>query len=164
MSERPDWVVLADGEQVLWQDSPSVYPMLSTVGKGLAIAVVGVVVWLVAIEMIVVGPSMPSSSPAKLISGLLVALGLLVSSWRAVSWSNTQYLLTTETVYRKRGLLTRTLTSRDLDRVQNVTVTRSGLGHAFSFGNVQVDTLGDGETLVLQNVPNPEQVASRMTG
>lgn len=162
MSERPDLVALADGEQVLWHGRPSMYPVLSTISKGLAIAAIGVVVLLVAIDALVLGPAMPSSAPATLIGGLLVALGVLTSGWRALSWSNTQYLFTTETVYQKRRFPTRTVSSRDLDSVQNVTVTRSGLGRTLSFGDVQIDTLDDTETLILRNVPDPERAASRM--
>lgn len=58
------------------------------------------------------------------------------------------------------SLTTRRIADADLDRIQDVTFTNTGvIGTIFNFGNVFVQTAGETPEFVFENVPNPGKVA-----
>ena len=58
------------------------------------------------------------------------------------------------------SLTTRRIADADLDRIQDVTFTNTGvIGTILNFGNVFVQTAGETPEFVFENVPNPGKVA-----
>ena len=99
-----------------------------------------------------------------LIGGLLALMGLLGIGRSLLAWWAIVYLITSEEVYKKHGLISRTVTNVRLDQIQNTTFEQSVLGRLLSFGSVYIDTAGSGSTeVVLERVPRPQTVVSILT-
>lgn len=162
MSSAPDWVTLTEGEEVVWSGRPSVYPHLAGLVFGVAVVLIGVAVLAGAVDRFV--PEPVPSVAVTAVGGLFVAYGVLSIAKRLVKWLNVRYLITTEEVYHKHGLVSRTVTNLHLDQVQNTTFTESVLGRALSYGDVRIDTAGhQGTEMVFEDVPNPGEVVGRIS-
>ena len=152
MSDVPDWVTVTEGESVVWQGHPS-YHLLT--GSVLFVAVVVATGSFVAVAV----------SPPLNIGGVaLVVLGVVWLVAALIGHRATAYVITSREVYKKTGLLSRTVTTLRLDRVQNTSFDQSLLQRLFSYGDVRVDTAGTDTTeLVLRGVPNPQKVAGLLS-
>ncbi|MFD1586822.1 PH domain-containing protein [Halorientalis brevis] len=161
MVERPGWASLEAEETIQWTGRPVVYPALSTVAKALAVAAIGLGVWLAGEGYVAVGPSMPASAPATLIGSLLAGIGVMGAVTPLLGWAGVGYLVTDEAVYRKRGLLFGSVESCNTDRVRSVTVAQPMPGDLFSYGRVHLAS-PDGE-FVLRHVSDPADVAATIS-
>lgn len=163
MADQPDWVTLTEGESVVWQGRPIIYPYLGGVLTGLVIILLGIGVWLV-VQGVILNFSLPSFIPGGIIVGILVVLGIWVALKPVLDWWSIRYLITTQEVYKKQGLVSRTVKNIALDKVQNTSFTQSVMGRLFSYGNVHIDTAGSGGTeMVFDSVGDPESVVGHIT-
>ena len=148
-----DWVTLTEGEEVLWQGHPSLRLITPSVVVGLVLALGGVVLTVVLTEPTV-----------RWLPLLGVPLGIAVVAWAYVSLVSTRYVLTSEEVYRKRGIFDQSVAQIRLDRVQNTTFSQSPTERLFSYGDITIYTAGsDTMDITLTNVPNPQEVNQRLT-
>jgi len=162
--EPPDWVTLTQGEEVVWGGRPTLLAYTSGVVGGLVLAGLGVAVWLVAGRGAVAGVEIPPDLPGGIVGAALVVLGLYRVARALVDWWTVRYLITTEEVYKKQGVVSRTVRNLRLDRVQNTSFSQSVTGRLFSHGNVRVETAGGGgAALVFRHVPDPETVLGHLT-
>ena len=148
-----DWVTLTEGEEVLWQGHPSLRLITPSVVVGLVLALGGVVLTVVLTEPTV-----------RWLPLLGVPLGIAVVAWAYVSLVSTRYVLTSEEVYRKRGIFDQSVAQIRLDRVQNTTFSQSPTERLFSYGDITIYTAGsDTMDITLENVPSPQEVNQRLT-
>ena len=148
-----DWVTLTEGEEVLWQGHPSLRLITPSVVVGLVLALGGVVLTVVLTDPTV-----------RWLPLLGVPLGIAVVAWAYVSLVSTRYVLTSEEVYRKSGILNQSVAQIRLDRVQNTTFSQSPTERLFSYGDITIYTAGsDTMDITLTNVPNPQEVNQRLT-
>ena len=152
-NEVADWVTLTDGEEVLWQGHPSLRLITPAVLLGLALAGGGLALTFVL------------SDPAVRWLPLLgIPLGLAIVAWAYVSLVSTRYVLTSEEIYQKTGIVNQSVAQIRLDRVQNTTFSQSMTERLFSYGNITIYTAGsDTMDITLENVPNPQEVNQRLT-
>ena len=126
----------------------------------------GIVVRLIASGSLVLDPRL-SALPETIGTtggGLLVLLGAYGVVRAALNWWSRYYVLTTEELYRKRGLVSRTVTNLRLERVQDTTFSQSALGRALSYGDVHVETAsGGGPEITFGGVADPEAVVGEIT-
>lgn len=155
MADNPDvpsWVTLTPEERVLWSSHPS----LRSFGWGIAVAstiaglgLVGVVVFTGLLHLLSFIP----------LCGGLAILGRIYLSYVSIT-----YVLTTDEIYKKTGLLSRTVIQTRLNHVQNTAFTQSFLQRQLKYGTVEIATAGtDGIELVLPAVPHPEQQVGLLT-
>ncbi|MFC7156711.1 PH domain-containing protein [Halomarina halobia] len=144
----PDWVTLGPNEQVVWSGHPSLYPAALSLVAGAVLFLLGPVSFALLPE------------PWSLIGiGLLLA-GIAVALVTYFRHRSTRYVITSNEVYEKRGLLSRQVTSLRMDRVQNTTYEQSFLQRLLSYGDVHIDTAGSGGTeIVFHNVTDPQEVS-----
>ena len=157
MSERndvPEWVTLTEGEAVRWEGHPSLRLVLPTILFGLAIAVAGVVLTAVVL----------SEPPVRWLPLLGVPIGLAIVVWAYVSQRSTHYIITSEEVYRKTGIVNRNVAQVRLDRVQNTTYDQSVLDRLLSYGTITIYTAGsDTMDVSFEGVPHPQRVNQALT-
>lgn len=159
--EQPGWVTLTEGETVVWSGGPSIATVSGTLAVDVVLAVVGL---LATVRAGLFGPfSEPLASLGALPLALVVlALGhaaLAVARWQAI-----QYLVTTEELYRKRGLLSRDVKNLRLGQIQNTGFTQSAIQRLLGYGTVTVSTAGSaGTELAFAGVPDPERVNGIVT-
>jgi len=170
MADAPDWVTLTDGEEVIWAARPSMVPYLTTLIGEFVLIGLGVGLWIGGGFSSLLGVSFDPTIgllPIPLWSALalvLIGWGLLGIASTALDWWSRYYLITTEEIYKKQGLFSRTVENTRLDQVQNTAFTQSWLGRLASYGDVQIDTAGTGgKEIVFKKVANPDGIIEKVT-
>ena len=167
MENPPDWVTLTDGEEVVWTGPPSLRPYAVEMLVPLVLVLAGVGVLLFPVGGLAFVSALPAgvTGPAQLgVAGLLALIGLLAVVGELLRWYSHQFLVTTEEVYHKRGILSRDVTNLPLDSVETTNFTQSPLGRLLSYGDVHVATAGtDGTEVVFTKVGDPDDVVEEIT-
>ncbi|PSP88432.1 hypothetical protein BRC90_07465 [Halobacteriales archaeon QS_4_69_34] len=150
----PEWVTLTAGEEVRWDGHPSLRLVVPSIVLGFALIAAGA-----ALAVVLDLEGVPQWLPL-----VLVPVGLLVVGWAYLVNRSTRYVITSEEVYRKRGLLGRDVAQIRLDRVQNTAVSQSFGQRLLSYGDVAIYTAGtDTMNIVLDDVPDPRRVNRILT-
>src|SRR3954469_1381226 len=139
---------LHPGEEIVFEGHPSWRALLSFyIGGVLAAAVVGVVVALIA-----------SSATGVLVGVVLLALVILVGFFRRMT---TTYMVSTQRLYIRRGLLSKRVQQTRIDRVQNVNTNQRLRDRILRVGTVDFDTAGsDDSDFTFVGIANPGQVVA----
>lgn len=107
-------------------------------------------------------PRMKSIIPALIIGVPMIAfagLGLLVMAGAYLNVKNTSFLVTNEGLYRKTGILSRSVQKIGFDKVQNISFSQGILGNYFGYGNIEVSTAGgSGVEMRFNSIDNPREV------
>ena len=139
-------VDLHPGEQIVFVGHPSWRALLSFyIGGVFGAAVVGFLAALISGVAI----------------GVLVGVGLfaLVVVFGFVKRMATTYLVTTQRLYIRRGVLSKRVQQTRIDRVQNVNTEQSLVDRMLRVGTVDFDTAGtDDSDFTFAGVSNPSRV------
>ncbi|MDF9747158.1 PH domain-containing protein [Natrinema salsiterrestre] len=156
LGSTPDWFHSSDDEDVVWESRP--HPV--TMGGGLPIGV-----GLALAGFIVAGWSGTDGvGPLTIVGVLMTVAGGILAFARYLVWTNTRYVITTSELYKKRGIVSRNVTQFRLERVQNISLSQSGIGRLLGYGDLTVYTAGSGDPeLVFQRVPQPDRASSRLS-
>jgi uncharacterized membrane protein YdbT with pleckstrin-like domain len=137
---------LHPGEEILFDGHPSWRATLGFYVVGFVAAVVAGVVAGVA-----AGPEIGTAVVVVALV-VVVAVGL-------VRRLGTRYLVTTERLRIRRGILSRRVQQTQLDRVQNVNTDQSFFQRVLQIGTVDFDTAGtDDSDFTFRGIADPEQV------
>jgi len=91
------------------------------------------------------------------LSFVLVGIPLLVGSY--LSHTNTNYVVTSDALYRKTGVLSRSVQRIEFDKVQDTSYSQTFLGAQFGYGSVNISTAGgSGIEMSFQNVADPQSL------
>ncbi|GAB3419443.1 hypothetical protein GCM10027435_20790 [Haloparvum alkalitolerans] len=103
-----------------------------------------------------------SSLVPALVVGLplsLVLIGIPIVAGAYLTYTNTNYVVTSSGLYRKAGILSRDVQKIGFDKVQNISYSQSAVGAYFGYGNVEVSTAGSsGVEMQFRSVPAPADV------
>ena len=150
----PEWVTLTDSEEIVWSGSPSLYPIASSLVVGVLLIVGGVLLRVL----------LPADFPFRRAAYLLVPLGMGLILVAYARHSSTHYVVTSNEVYKKTGLLSRNVTTLRLDRIQNTSFSQSLVQRVLSYGDVHIDTAGSGGTeITFESVSDPQDVSNLLT-
>ena len=144
-------------ESMIWEGHPTWRAMLSFHIKwiGVTLIIFGallVVEWL--------GLDVPTTVIAAV---LLVGVGLtIVGGW--LDRFFTQYTITTKRLNIRRGILSKTESSTNLDRIQNITVTQSPVDRIMMVGSIDFDTASDdfSDRFAFNGVNAPQALRERI--
>ena len=124
---------LHPGEQIVFEGHPSWRALLSFYLGGIAAAVViAVLVGLIW-----------SFWTALLVGGVLVAAVLVFGLYKRAS---TTYMVSTQRLYIRRGMLSKRVQQTRIDRVQNVNTDQSLRERLLRVGTVDFDTAGSDDS------------------
>lgn len=144
--------LLADHERIVFELRPH------------WVAVVPALLWaaLIALAWIALG-ALVDSGPARLAItvGALVAL-LFLSAVPLLKWSNTLFVLTTDRLISRRGVIARQATEIPLERINDVAFAQSALGRVVGAGDLLIESAGERGQTRITNVKRPEQVQLRI--
>lgn len=88
---------------------------------------------------------------------VLIGIPLVISSY--LHHKNTNYVITTTAVYKKRGIFSRSVQRVEFDKVQNTSYQQSMMGSYFGYGSVEIATAGtSGVEMRFRNVASPREV------
>jgi len=144
--------LLADPERIVFELRPH------------WVAVVPALLWaaLIALAWIALG-TLVDSGPARLAItvGALVAL-LFLSAVPLLKWSNTLFVLTTDRLITRRGVIARQATEIPLERINDVAFAQSALERVVGAGDLLIESAGERGQTRITNVKRPEQVQLRI--
>jgi uncharacterized membrane protein YdbT with pleckstrin-like domain len=161
MAAREHWygraVQLLRDETMIWEGHPTWRAMLSFHLKWFVITLVAFAL-LVGIDWI--GVDLPASAiGAVLVVGIAITI---VAGWLQRFF--TQYTITTKRLHIRRGVLSKTETSTNVDRIQNITVKQSPVDRIMRVGTIDFDTAGDegSDRLAFHGVNDPQDLRERI--
>lgn len=137
-----DWLTLGGDETVAWDGHPKLTTALPGMGTG--IALIAVALWLLNGQNVVV-------------SALLGIAGVTTGVWAYLTVVNTEYILSNESVYTKRGVVGIRITESSLSKIQNSAFSQDVLGAIFGYGTVTLEVAG-GSDIQLRRIEDPEAV------
>jgi uncharacterized membrane protein YdbT with pleckstrin-like domain len=152
-TDAPSWVTLTSDEQLVWNGHPSVWSSGRWIVAGLILIGVGIGGFVFLSELL------QRLSLIPIVVGfLIIVVPILLKRLK------TQYVITSEEVYKKEGLFSRDVTNLRLDRIQNTSYTQSFLERLLTYGTIDIEMAGDAESdLVFHDVPDPEHVIGLIT-
>ena len=113
-------------------------------------------------EIIWSGKPHESSLIPALVIGLplsIILVGLFVIAGAYFQRENTQYVVTSDGLYKKTGVLSRDVQRIDFGKVQNISYSQGFFGSQFGYGNVDISTAGgSGVEMQFWSVPDPRSV------
>jgi uncharacterized membrane protein YdbT with pleckstrin-like domain len=131
----PEWLSLDPGEEIVWTGRPAFETLYGTILSGLLLTVV--------------------------LIGVLILLGVPFAYLRI---QNTNYVVTTESLYVKSGVFSTNIETVDLDRIQNTEYNRSFWGKQFDYGSISISTAGSsGAEISFDGIPDAPAVRDRIT-
>lgn len=153
MTSAPEWLTLDPGETVVRTGHPRVRRVLSTTARA-------VVLSLAAVVAGVFGPGYLDLDPPPLVVWGAVGLWVLLQAAgvvrRYLVTVNVEYVLTTDNVYERRGVLSETVTRVGLDRIQNLRLGKHLLGKLFDYGSIAISTAGsEGWEMTVEDLDDP---------
>ncbi len=97
----------------------------------------------------------------------LIGYYLFLAAWIGIEfwdWYNDQYILREDRIIdiTRLPLIYEQRTEAPLAMVQNATVSRTGWGVIFDFGNVLIETAGYSRPLLFENVPHPQRIQEQI--
>lgn len=93
----------------------------------------------------------------------IVLVGLFIIAAAYFQRENTQYVVTTDGLYKKTGVLSRDVQRIDFGKVQNTSYSQGFFGSQYGYGTVDISTAGgSGVEMQFRSVPEPRQVQERI--
>lgn len=95
------------------------------------------------------------------LSFVLVGIPILIGSY--LSYKNTNYVVTSEALYKKTGILSRDVQRIEFDKVQNTSYRQGAVGASLGYGTVDISTAGgSGIEMRFSSVAEPQDVQTRI--
>ena len=92
-------------------------------------------------------------------------VGLFIIAGAYLSHVNTNYVVTTNALYRKTGILSRSVQRIEFEKVQDTSYRQTALGAQFGYGTVDVSTAGgSGVEMSFRNVAEPREIQRLING
>jgi uncharacterized membrane protein YdbT with pleckstrin-like domain len=133
--EQPEWLSLDPDEEIVWVGEPV---KLSLVGT----AILGVILTVFIIGIVI----------------------LLALPFSYLSIKNTDFVVTTKSLYVKKGVLSTNIETVDIDKIQNTEYNQSFWGKQFDYANIDVSTAGSsGAEITFQSIQNARAVRERIS-
>lgn len=178
-SEAPyDWLHLTKNEQVLWSGRRSRLPFLPT-GLFAGIVFLGIIAVFATggpmaflpipnIDItqlnILGGVTVTTSLLSTLVLVILALLVFLVEVTTYLNWRFTYYVITSQELYFRTGIISESIVQIRLENIQNTGYSRSILERLLGYGDISIETSGTDTTeLVIKDIPNPRHVNGILT-
>lgn len=135
-------IPVGESETVVWTGRPRVTVVVPA-------AVVGVVLVAAGVAGVVLGESW--------LPAVLIPVGVAIPAWRYLQNRRTQYVITDEALYKRTGVLSRSVSQAMLSTVQNSAFSQSLTGSVFGYGSVGFEIAGGGE-FTYRRIGDPREI------
>jgi uncharacterized membrane protein YdbT with pleckstrin-like domain len=144
-------------ESVIWEGHPTWRAMLSFHIKWF-------IVTLVLFGLLLLVRKAGVGIDYFLIGVILVAGIVLTIAFGWIERFFTQYTITTKRLNIRRGILSKTESSTNVDRIQNITVKQSPVDRIMKVGSIDFDTASDdmSDRFSFHGVNNPQDLRERI--
>ena len=141
--------LLSPDEHIVTQFRPHWQALLTPISLG-AVAIAG---WLLSVLFL-------AGTTAWLTSVGILGAWILLSARILAHWFTTQYVLTTERVVRRSGVLARAGTEIPLEVITNVAFKQSALERLVRSGDLLIESAGESGQSRFTDIPDPEGMQS----
>lgn len=94
----------------------------------------------------------------------VIGIGLVIIAAKYFEIKNTDFVITSNSLYRKKGVLSRRIKEIDFEKIQNTELRQGILGNIFGYGAIDISTAGSGETeLTVRNIAEPEEFVKMLS-
>ena len=93
---------------------------------------------------------------------LFIALLFFSLIWTYLSWRSTYYILTNKRVMIKSGVISKKNVYMHFNKIQDITVTQGFVQRISSSGDIEIFGGRDKTSLILTNIPNPDDFENLM--
>ncbi len=144
-------------ETTIWEGHPTWRAMLSFHVKWFAVTIV--------LFALLIGVDKAGVNVSTSIIGLVLIVGIgltILAGW--LDRFFTQYTITTKRLHIRRGVLSKTESSTNVDRIQNITVRQSPVDRIVRVGSIEFDTAGDdsSDRFAFRGVNDPQDLRERI--
>lgn len=148
---------LMNDEEMIWEGHPTWRAMLAFHLKGFAIAIIAVLI-LMLLNWIGIDISTIFITAVALVAIVFTIL----AGW--IMRFFTEYAITTKRLHIRRGILSKTESSTNVDRIQNITTTQSPFDRILRCGTLDFDTAGDASDseFAFRGVNNPQALREQI--
>lgn len=143
--KAPSWVVLSGLERVVWVGRRSLKSMLKTVFATIILFLLGIgfFVFFPLIEPWIEEKLSPIIEIPMIflrlgISGILVLFGLVLLLKIMIVRISNEYVLTTKELYIKKGIISRSISTIDLNWIKGVEIKQSIAGRLLNYGDLEI--------------------------
>jgi uncharacterized membrane protein YdbT with pleckstrin-like domain len=147
--------LLTPDEEIIHQFRPHWKVLLPAFGWALLLAVV------VGIAFAALQDRSETWLPWSVL-GIAVLLWLVLSMKAILDWVFTNYVLTSERIIVRKGMIARSGTEIPLENINNVLFNQRVLERMLGYGDVIVESAGSMGQSVLDNIPDPEAFQSEV--
>lgn len=144
--------LLGEHEEVVYDLRPHWWALMGPILLGFAVVVAGSLGWTL----------LPGGSllwPLRLaVTGVAVLLLLVFALPRYLRWVTTHFVLTTDRLIFRAGVLSKLSREIPLERLNDVTFTQSLWERMIGAGDLLIESAGERGQSVFENVPHPEAV------
>lgn len=146
--------LLTDDEHVLKDFNPHWRVLLLPIAMAVVMLLVaGIATWAASLQ-------------GWAISGWIWLVALLAATVfalpRVIAWKYTQYVLTSERIIVRSGVVARSGTEIPLENINNVLFNQTAMERALRYGDVLVESAGSMGQSRLANIPDPERFQSEI--
>ncbi len=97
------------------------------------------------------------------LSLVLIGIPMIIGGYLQIK--NTNYVVTTQGVYAKKGILSRDVNRIDFEKIQNIAYSQGALGSSLGYGSVEISTAGSGGVeMKFRTIPDPQPVQELISG
>ncbi len=91
------------------------------------------------------------------LSLVLIGIPLIIGSYLQIT--NTNYVVTTQGVYAKKGVFSRDVNRIDFEKIQNIAYNQGAIGASLGYGSVEISTAGSGGVeMKFSTIPEPQAI------
>jgi len=166
MNEEYEWLTLDPDESVVWTGQPRVWRIVGTAAGAAILSLVALAGAVFVTTQVTLDPAEFPVAPGLVVWGIaavVVVSQVATAAWAYLKVEHTDYVLSDRRIYLKTGVLSETVTSVGVDRVQNTTLRKDATGNLFDYGTVAVSTAGSGGAdLAVSDLDDPETFRDRL--
>jgi uncharacterized membrane protein YdbT with pleckstrin-like domain len=148
--------LLTDGEEILTQFRPHWKVLLPAIGWAMLLAAIA------GFAAAALPERWSPNWSFGLSFGIALALWLVISAKALVAWYATNYVLTTERIVVRQGLIARTGTEIPLENITNVLFSQRVIERLLGYGDVLIESAGSQGQSRLADIPDPEAFQSEV--
>jgi uncharacterized membrane protein YdbT with pleckstrin-like domain len=148
--------LLTDGEEILTQFRPHWKVLLPAIGWAMLLAAIA------GFAAAALPERWSPNWSFGLSFGIALALWLVISAKALVAWYATNYVLTTERIVVRQGLIARTGTEIPLENITNVLFSQRVIERMLGYGDVLIESAGSQGQSRLSDIPDPEAFQSEV--
>ncbi|MEE8599994.1 PH domain-containing protein [Euzebya tangerina] len=119
---------------------------------------------LIALAALVAVPSLieDAESWVTIVSAIPLGLGLIWFAYRYATWRTTHFVVTTDRVIYRSGIISKAGQNIPLERINNVAFSQTAIERLLRVGDLAIESAGETGRQTFEDVLNPSKVENRI--